>query len=391
MTETKLPYILRINPLIIIFGSLLLIVIPFFVWANFAEIEQRSTTQGVVIATAKTQEIQSAIDGVIDEIMVQEGEQINKGDLLIKLEKSQNRAALDAIMSKDASLKIKLLRLKAEVYGGKLNYPSNFVKPEYLDFIKTQEKLFYLRQKALNDEIASLKVALELKEQELLLNKPLVVSGDIGTMKLLKLEREIADLEGKILNTKNKYFQNAQEELTKVEEEFSLNQQQLTEKTVILERSEINSYMDAIVKNILITTKGAKVRPGDVILQLVPLGDELIIEAKLRPADISFVKKGQRASVKLDAYDFSIYGIFNGRVKYISPDTIIEKTSKGDEPYFRVYVVLDKTKLKTKNGKKIEITPGMGAQVDIITGTRTVLHYLTKPVIKTLDESFTER
>lgn len=391
MTETKLPYVLRVNPLVIIFGSLLLLVIPFLIWANYAEIEQRSTTQGIVITTSKTQEIQSAIDGVIDDILVEEGQHVKKDDLLVKLEKSQNRAALNAIMSKDASLKIKLMRLKAEVYGGELKYPANFVKPEYLDFVKTQEKLFALRQKALNDEIASLRIALELKRKELNLNKPLIASGDIGKMKLLTIEREIADLEGKILNTKNKYFQNAQEEMTKAEDEFALNQEQLTEKSVILERSDINSYMDAIVKNIVITTKGAKVRPGDVILQLVPLGDELIIEAKLKPADVSFIKKGQRASVKLDAYDFSIYGMFTGKVSYISPDTLIEKTSKGDESYFRVQIVLDKRKLQSKNGKRIEITPGMGAQVDIVTGTRTVLHYLAKPVIKTLDESFTER
>ena len=391
MTETRLPYVLRLNPLVIIFGSLFLLVIPFLIWSNYAEIEQRSTTQGIVITTAKTQEIQSAIDGVINNIMVHEGQKVKKGDLLITLEKSQNKAALDAIMAKDASLKIKLMRLKAEVYGEELKYPSDFVEPQYLDFVKTQKKLFSLRQKALHDEIASLQIALKLKKREYNLNKPLVASGDMGKMKLLKIKREIADLEGNILNTKNKYFKNAQEEMTKTEDEFSLNQQQLTEKSVILERSDINSYMDAIVKNIVITTKGAKVRPGDVILQLVPLGDELIIEAKLKPADISFIKKGQRASVKLDAYDFSIYGMFSGKVSYISPDTIIEKTSKGDEAYFRVHITLDKRKLQSKNGKRIEITPGMGAQVDIVTGTRTVFHYLAKPVIKTLDESFIER
>lgn len=391
MNKTELPYLLKLNPLLMTFGSLFIVIIPFLIWANYAEIDQRSTTQGIVIATEKTQEVQSAIDGVIDDIMVKEGENVKKGDLLVKLEKSQNKASLDAIMAKDASLKIKLVRLKAEVYGGDLVYPANFVKSEYKDFVKIQEKLFTLRQKALNDEVSSLSSALELKEKEFALNKPLVASGDIGKMKLLTIQREITDLEGKILNTKNKYFQEAQEEMTKAEDEFSLNRQQLTEKSVILERSDINAYMDAIVKNILITTKGAKVRPGDVILQLVPLGDELIIEAKLKPVDISFIKIGQRASVKLDTYDYSIYGMFDGKVKYISPDTIIEKTAKGDEAYFRVQIALNKSKLLTKDGKQIEIAPGMGAQVDIITGTRTVFHYLAKPIIKTLDESFTER
>lgn len=391
MNETKLPYVLRVNPLFIIFGSLLIVIIPFLVWSNYAQIEQRSTTQGIVITTAKTQKIQAAIDGVVNSIVVQEGQLIKKGDLLISLEKEQNQASLDAIVAKIASLKTKLKRLKAEVYGGKLKYPKGFVNSEYYEFITTQRKLFKLRQKALKDEISSLKDAFNLKNKELDLNLPLVASGDIGSNKILKIKREISDLKGKMLNIKNKYFQTAQEEMTKTEEELSINNEMLTEKDVNLKRSDIYSHMDAIVKDIIITTKGAKVRPGDIILELVPIGEELIIEAKLKPSDVSFIKKGQRASIKLDAYDFSIYGMFNGEVKYISPDTIIEKTSKGDEPYFRVQIVLDKSKLTSKSGKVVEITPGMGAQVDIITGTRTVLHYLAKPVIKTLDESFTER
>ena len=391
MNEAKLPYILRINPLLIIFGSLMIVIVPFLIWSQYAEIEQRSSTHGIVITTSKTQKIQSAIDGVIEEIMVKEGELIKKGDLLIKLEKSQNKAEKDAIMSKIASLKIKLMRLKAEVYGGDLVYPSDFVQKEYLDFVNTQKKLFSLRQKALNDEISSLNSSLKLKREELTLNEPLVKTGDIGRMKLLLIEREITDLKGKILNIKNKYFQSAQEDMTKAEEELSINEQMLTEKSVKLKRSNIYSYMDAIVKEIIITTRGAKVRPGDIVMELVPLGDDLIIEAKLKPSEVSFIKKGQKATVKLDAYDFSIYGMFYGKVFYISPDTIIEKTSKGDEPYFKVQIALDKNKLYAKNGKEIEITPGMGAQVDITTGTRTVFQYMAKPVIKTIDESFIER
>lgn len=283
------------------------------------------------------------------------------------------------------------MRLKTEVYGGKLVYPANFVQKEYLDFLNTQKKLFTLRQKALNDEVSSLRYSLKLKREELELNKPLFTSGDIGRMKLLLIEREITDLKGKISKVKNKYFQSAQEEMTKAEEELSINQQMLTEKSVKLNRSDISSHMNAIVKDIIITTKGAKVRPGDIIMELVPLGDDLIIEAKLKPSEVSFIKKGQKATIKLDAYDFSIYGMFYGKVHYISPDTITEKTPQGDEYYFKVQIALDKSKLLAKNGKEIEITPGMGAQVDIITGSRTVFQYMAKPVIKTLDEAFIER
>jgi multidrug efflux pump subunit AcrA (membrane-fusion protein) len=391
MSDTRLPYMLRLNPLVIIFGALFVVIIPLLTWANFAEIEQRSNTRGVVITADKTQKIQAPIDGVVESIAVKEGQRVKKGDLLVVLEKEQNQASLDAAASKVASLKAKIHRLHAEVYSTELVYPKGFLAGDYEEFITTQRNLFSLRKKALKDEISSIASALTLKEEELASNQKLVDSGDIGSNKVLKIGREVIDLKGKILNIENKFLQGAQEEMNKIEEELSIRKEMLTEKRVTLDRSEITSHMDAVVKEIIITTQGAKVRPGDVILELVPLGQERIIEVKLKPSDISYVKAGQKASVKLDTYDFSIYGDFGGKVEYISPDTIIEKTSRGDEYFFKVIVSLDQDDLFTKKGTSIDVTTGMGAQVDIITGKRTVLHYLTKPIIRVLDESFIER
>ncbi|MBD3810566.1 MAG: HlyD family efflux transporter periplasmic adaptor subunit, partial [Sulfuricurvum sp.] len=192
-------------------------------------------------------------------------------------------------------------------------------------------------------------------------------------------------------NKRNKYFQDSQAEMTKAEEDLSTKEQELADRSVTLERTVIVSPMDAIVKNIVLTTQGARVRPGDLILELVPSGDQLIVEAKMAPSDISFVKVGQTAAIKLDAYDYMIYGIFHGKVKYISPDALSEKTADGEKLYFRVQIALNQNDLTSKTGEKIEITPGMTTQVDIITGDRTVLEYLAKPIIKTLNESFHER
>ena len=391
MRKIKLPYVLRVNPLYIIFGALFIVIIPLLIWSNYAEIEQKSTTRGIVIAADKTQKIQAPIDGVVDKILVKEGQKVKKGDILVILEKEQNQASLDAAASKVAALKTKLKRLKTEVLGQELIYPVGFINSNYQEFITTQQNLFLLRKKSLEDLTSSLVSALMLKQEELTVNQKLVDSGDIGRNKLLVIEREVVDLEGKILNIKNKFLQDTQEEMTKTEEELSIRKEMLTEKRVTLDRSEVISQMDAIVKEILITTQGAKVRPGDVILELVPLGQELIIEVKLMPADISYIKIGQKASVKLDTYDFSIYGGFDGKVEYISPDTIIEITQGIESYFFKVLVSLDNEDLFTKLGKAIDVTTGMGAQVDIITGSRTVLHYLSKPVIKVLDESFKER
>lgn len=388
--SSRLPYKPAINPLMMIFGSLFLVIIPFVTWASFAEIDQISHAQGSVIATAKTQEIQSSIDGVIEKVTVKEGDSVKKGDIIVTLDKSQNKVAHEASFSKVASLDATLSRLKAEVYGKELEF-SPRVEKNFPDFIESQRELYRLRKLALNDEISSLQDSVRLSQNELNMNMPLVASGDIGKVEVIKLQRQIADLKGQILNKKNKYFQDAQTEMTKVEEELSTREQELADKNITLEKSTINSPMNAIVKNILITTEGARVRPGDLILELVPVGDELIIEAKLQPSDISFIHKGQLAAIKLDAYDYSIYGIFHGTVKYISPDSIIEKTPQGDKPYFRVQIAIDKKSLKSKTDKKIEISTGMTAQIDIITGRRTVLDYLSKPVMKTFGQAFHER
>lgn len=381
-------HIIKFNPKLWIMGLFFMGIIPFFIWAKYSEIDQIAHASGTVIANAKTQEIQTANEGVIEEILVQEGQKVKKGDVIIKLEKFQNEAAYEASYAKVAALKATLTRLKAEVYAKDLVFDDELKK--YPEFTNAQVELFHRRQTALNDEISSLRESLNLAQEELKMNLPLA-NGDIGMSEIIKLKRQISDLKGLISNKRNKFFQDAQAEMTKVEEELSTKEQELTDRTITLERTQIVSPIDAMVKNIIITTKGAKVKAGDVILQLVPVDDKLIIEAKLSPADISFVHIGQKALIKLDAYDYSIYGSFNGIVKYISPDTISEKTPEGEKFYFRVRLELDKNQMIQNKGKSIEISTGMTAQIDIVTAQRTILNYLTKPITKTFDESFHER
>jgi multidrug efflux pump subunit AcrA (membrane-fusion protein) len=378
-----------LNPLVIIFGTLFILLVPFLMWSKDAYLEQISHATGSVIASAKTQSIQTAIDGVITEVLVHEGEQVRKDQELVLLNKQQNQAAFEAINGKVAALKAALTRLKSEVYGVALKFPDEL--KDYSEFVSTQTELYHRRKKALNDDIFALNESLSLTQSELNLNLPLLKTGDIGATEIIKLKKQIADMKGQITNKQNRYFQEAQVELTKIEEDLSIKLQELEDKKVNLEHSVIYAPMDAIVKNIIITTKGAKVRPGDVILELVPSSDKLIVEAKFHPRDLSFIQIGQKAALKLDAYDYSIYGIFHGIVKYISPDALIEKTQKGEEFYFRVQIELDTKELITKNGRKIEISPGMTANIDIVTGERTVFDYLAKPIVKTMSESFQER
>ena len=384
-----IPLITKVNPLWIIFGSLFLLIIPFLIWSQFATLDQISHAEGQVIATAKTQEIQAASDGVIEQIYVREGQHVKEGQKLILLEQDKAKAGYDESKSKVAALKATLIRLQAEVFDKPLVFPDEL--KEYPEFIANQTELFKRRQQAINDQTTAINESLSLAEEELQNNLPLLKTGDIGSAEIIKLKRQIADLKGKLSNVRNKYFQDSQTEMTKAEEELSMKEQELADKKITLEWTDIRSPMDAIVKNILVTTKGARVRGGDVIMELVPFGDTLIIEAKLPTSDVSFVEKGQKVAVKLDAYDYSIYGIFDGEVSYISPDTLVEKTENGEKYYFKVKVVLNKTTLLAKNGKQIDVTPGMTTQIDIITGERTVWQYITKPITKTMSEAFGER
>lgn len=363
------------------------------VWAQFSQIDMVARAQGQVIATARTQVIQSANDGVIEGILVREGERVKKGQLLARLDRSQAEAAWRDSLGKVAALKAALVRLEAEVFKRPLRFPVDVLA--HPAFVQNQTELFQRRQGALSAEIAAFEESLSLVREELTLGQSLLTSGDIGRTEVIRLQKQVADLQGQITNRRNKYFQDAQADMTKAEEDLSTQQQSLAERAAIFERTEITAPTDGLVNKIHLTTPGAKVRPGDVIMELLPTGGALIVEAKLKPADIAWVRNGLPAAIKLDAFDYSIYGVLRGEVRYISPDALSERTQTGEAIFYRVHIGIDDTALAVRNrshtSKPIEIQPGMTATVEIITGQQTLLAYLTKPVTKTLSESFGER
>lgn len=365
----------------------------FLLWASWAEIEEISHTQGQVIARSRTQVIQSANDGVIAELLVREGEKVQKGQVLARLEREQAEAAWNDSRGKAAAIKANLARLHAEVFDRKLEFPREVQL--YPAFIANQTELFQRRRKALNQEISALETGLRLVREELALNEPLLAAGDIGKSDVIRLQRQEAELMGVITNRRNKYFQDAQVDMTKAEEDLATQEQILADRTAVFERTDLRASSDGLVRRIHLTTPGAKVKPGDVVMELLP-NDALIVEVKLRPADVAFVRTSLPATIKLDAYDYSIYGTLHGKVIYISPDALSEETRAGEQIYYRAQIAIDEARLSEQNDirdgrKKIEIQPGMTASVDIRTGVRTVLHYLTKPVIRTFAESLGER
>lgn len=364
-------------------------VFGFIGWASVADIDQVSRATGQVIPSGRVQIVQSTDGGVIEAINVKEGDRVRKGEVLVKLDRIRIAAAVDEARAKVASLKTVKSRIEAELFDKPLVF-SDDVK-EFPDFMANQKQLFIKRRAAQSQDIAALNRMAQLVRQELAMNQPLLQYGDVSRSEVLRLERSVADIEGQIANRRNKYLQDLQAEYSKVEEELVTAEQTLTQRLVALDDTELEAPTDGIVKNVRLTTIGAVLRPSDEVLQIVPTGEELIVEAKVSPADIAYVRVGQMASVKFDAYDSSVFGSANGTVSYISPDTLTEQKPTGEQVFYRVHIRVNTRTMRPKASEKVEIQPGMTATTEIITGKNTVLKYLLKPIIKTVDEAFGER
>ena len=361
----------------------------FVVWASFAEIDQVSRAGGQVIPSGRVQVVQSTDGGVIAAINVKEGDRVKKGQTLVTLDRVRLAAAVDEGRAKVASLKAIKARIEAELFDKPLVFPNDV--QDFPDFLANQRQLFSKRRNAQTQDIAALNRMLRLVRQELTMNLPLLQYGDVSRSEVLRLERSVAEIEGQIANRQNKYLQDLQTEYAKVEEELVTAEQTLTQRMAALADTLLEAPTDGIVKNVRLTTIGGVLRPSDEVLQIVPTGEELIVEAKVSPADIAYVVIGQTASVKFDTFDSSIFGSADGRVIYISPDSVVEQKPNGEQAFYRVHIRVNTGTMRARDGKKIEIQPGMTATTEILTGQNTVLKYLLKPIIKTVDQSFGER
>jgi len=369
--------------LIVIFLSV------FFTWAFFSKIDQVTRGQGQVIASSRTQVIQSGDGGVIQDILVKEGSTVNKGDILVRFDKTKVEAAYLETRSKAVALQASEARLNAEIYGGAPKFPPAI--KDYPQFKNNQLMLLSKRRTAINEEIESLGKMLQLAKRELGLSVPLLKTGDVSMADVIKLQRQVSDLEAQMTNKKNKYFQDVQTELSKVEEDLSSTKQLLAQKMDQLSHIELKAPANGIVKNVRFTTLGGVVKASEEVMQIVPIEDSLVIEAKVKPSEVAFLKIGLPTTVKIDAYDYTVYGSLQGKLIYISPDTLSEDLKQGEQAYYRVQVQTEGKQFSARPRDKLEIQPGMTATVEVKIGENTILNYLIKPVIKTLSESMGER
>lgn len=362
----------------------------FILWANWAEIDQITRAPGQIIASSRNQVIQELEGGIVQAILVKEGALVKQGEALVRFDKAKSQASYLESRAKAAALKAAIARLTAEVKGGQPQFPPELGR--YPGIRANHELLFTTRQSAIQEEIKALRQSLDLVNTELNIFLPLLQRGDVSKADVLKLQRQAAEIEGSITNKRNKYLQDAQADLSKALEELAGVEQIMAQRKDQLDRTVVTSPTDGVVRNVRITTRGGVARPGEELMQIVPIEDDLVVEAKVRPADIAFVKPGLPATIKLDAYDYSIYGSLQGSVIYISADTLNDETRNvNDPPYYRVRVKTTTSDIRQRTDQRIEIQPGMTATVEIKTGSNTVWKYLTKPITKTLHESLGER
>ena len=365
------------------------VLLAFGIWSTQSQMDQTVRSTGQVIAVARNQIIQAADGGVLTQLLVTEGQSVSAGEVVAKLETTRSEAGYQEIKAKLAALHVALMRAQAEATGVALNFDRQFDRQG--QFKPGQEQIYKQKKKSLEEDLELLNASLQLSEEELRISQSLFKSGDLSQVELMKAQRQLHDSQGRILSLKNKYLQDAKLDVVRLEEEISSNQFKLNERQNMLDHSVLVTPVAGIVKVLRITTVGGVLRAGDELMHISPTQSGQVIEAKISPIDIGELKIGLPVAIKLDAYDFSVYGMLQGKLSYISSDTLTESgPNGGTQTYYRIQVELEPP-LESHRLKLTDLKPGMTASLDIRTRSRSVWQYLTKPIQKAFSGALHER
>lgn len=360
------------------------------VWSYFYRIDQVVRGSGTFIATSRVQVIQAVDGGMITSLKVKEGDRVAQGQVLATLDDGRSLAAVRELDGRLAALYAKAARLRAEIAGADfVKFPAAVEK--FPEIIRVETALFNQRTSGFQEEMRTAAVAVSLAREDAQLVTNLASNGDVSRSDVIRAQKAVNEAEAMMINRRNKYLQEVGTDLTKAEDEIGQNEQVRAQRLQQLENTVLKASVPGIVKNMRLTTAGSVLRAGEELMQIVPVDDDIIVEVKVRPADIAQLRPGLPANIRVDPYDYTIYGAVAGKVSYVSADTLKEDTRAGEQVYYRVHVTTKGAPVVTQTGKEIEILPGMTSQVDIRIGDRTVLEYLLKPLRKTLTESFGER
>lgn len=349
------------------------------VWAYFARLDEVSSGDGRVVPTSREQVIQSLEGGILAALHVREDQVVEPGQILAQLDPTRSESDVEESAAKYRAALAAASRLEAEVNGAPLTFPAAL--SAYSALTAAETELYTARRRALEESLHWVEESLALVRSELKLNEELRAVGAASNVEVIRLRRQMVELELKKVEIKSEYVVRAREELTKVNAEVNSLSPVVTGRADSLARLTHRSPVRGIVKNIEVSTIGGVAPPNGKLMDIIPLGDELLIEARISPRDIAYIHPGQRASVKISAYDYAVYGSLDGQVTTISPDTIQDEVDR-EIFYYRVFIKTEKDALVNAAGREFPIVPGMVATVDIHTGEKTVLEYLVKPFNK---------
>jgi len=369
---------------VVIFTFLLIV---FGVWAWFGVLDEVSSGSGKVIPSSREQVLSSLEGGILTQMNVREGQHVEGGEIVARLDPTLSGASVGESEARYRAALASSARLHAEVNDEPLTFPEEL--NAYPTLIASETRLYNTRRSQLQDSAKQIKESLALANRELGITQRLARSGAASSVEVLRLQRQTSDLELKLTDLRSQYYVQAREELAKATAEANSLKEVIRGRNDTVSRTTIKAPMRGIVKNIKVTTIGGVIPPNGELMEIVPLDDRLLIEARLSPRDIAFIHPDQEALVKISAYDYSIYGGLHGVVESISPDTIQDE-AKPEVYYYRVYIRTDTDYLETKDGHRYSIVPGMVSTVDIKTGEKTIMQYLLKPFNK-VTESMRER
>ena len=365
-------------------------VLVFLLWAAFAWVDEIVRAEGSMISSSRPQIIQNLEGGILAELAVGEGDHVEKGDVLARLHGTQFQSAVDDLRDQISAFEIRRLRLEAELAGQyDFDVPDAYAT-RTPDIVASERALLKARQSDFvsRSEGAGRVLTEALKERELLEN--MLKKKIVSLIEVTRARKTHADARIKLDEIVTGTELERAQEYSDVLKELATLKQNLKASTDQLNRTVLVSPLRGIVHNLSVTTIGGVVRPGEEILQIIPLDEELFVEARVKPEDIAGVRPCQEATVKLSAYDYTIYGTLKGTVKLISADTFKDERSRAPDgdPHYKVTLQVD-TEHLTPRQASLQIRPGMQASVELHTGSKTVLQYLLKPLYKS-KEAFRE-
>ncbi|MGV2979876.1 HlyD family type I secretion periplasmic adaptor subunit [Camelimonas sp. ID_303_24] len=349
----------------------------FLVWASVAVLDEVASGQGKVAPSSREQVIQSLEGGILSALNVRQDDVVTPGQILAQLDPTRTEANVGEAAARLRAAQASAARLTAEVNMTELDFPAAL--NAWPELVQSETRLYNARRKALDESSRWLRHAMDLVRKELAISENLQKVGAASHIDVIRLNRQMVDMELKLADLQSQYIVRAREELARANADVEALQSQIRGRTDSLSRLVFRSPVRGVVKNIEVTTLGGVIPPNGKLMEIVPLDDQLLIEARISPRDIAFIHEGQRAVVKISAYDYAIYGGLEGAVSSISPDTIRDEV-RADQFYYRVFIKTKTDALTNSVGKRFPIFPGMIATADIHTGEKTVLQYLLRPL-----------